>query len=276
MKSDTKEERGSENRPDVSRDLFDVVNNRRSIRHFTEKPVSDSMLDKILKAGIRAPYSAQLYTIVYTRDPEKIKKLRKINVWPSTKLLMIFFVDFRKLGKIILQKGYKYDWDDGSLLLTGIVDVCLVLQNVILAADALGLGSVICGQAPHYADLVSEVCKVPPRVFPVVGLSLGYPDKSVETDIRPRFPLRCSVFEDFYHDLSEKSIQECMRAMDEGYLTQGYYIRIRPKIPLKEGKDQIDYDRYSWSEHICRKFTQGRLTKETLLERLKKHGFDVV
>lgn len=268
---------------EVSRDIFEVINSRRSVRHFSDKSVSHAALKKILKAGIRAPFSAQLCSMVYTRDPEKMKKLKTLGVYPSTRLLIGFFVDFRKIEKIILQRGYRYDYDDGVLLWLGIQDATLVVENVTLAADALGLGSVLLGAPPLKADLVSEVFRVPERVFPVVAMCLGYPDTSVAVDIRPRFPLKYCAFEDSYHDLSEYEIQECMKAMDEGFITQGYYMKIlKKKVPLMKGKDHISLDKYSWSEHISRKFSQGRSikveglhTKEPLLNIIKKHGFNL-
>lgn len=189
---------------------------------------------------------------------------------------MVLLVDFAKLEKIIKQKGYSYDFDDGMALWLAIQDVSLVAGNIILAAEARGLGSVLLGGAPQKADLISDVLGVPDRVFPVVGLCLGYPDPSVETDIRPRFPLELTAFEDTYRDLSDTDIQSCMKGMDEGYLTQGYYMKIVPKVPLENGKEPVDHDRYSWSEHISRKFSRGtRGSLEPLLSILRRHGFNL-
>lgn len=264
----------SKNVQDTSSNMFKIINNRRSIRKFTEKPITNDVLENILRAGIRAPFAAQLYSIIYTRDQEKMKKL-KIGAYSSTKLLMIFLVDFRKIEKIVKQRNYKKDYDDGMLLWLGIQDASLVVENVILAAEAYGLGSVLLGSAPLQADLMAEVFNIPSRVFPVVGLCLGYPDKSIETEVRPRYPLKFSAFEDSYQDLSESEILECMKNMDEGYITQGYYIKLQAKIPLKKGKDSIDYDRYSWSEHQSRKYSQGSWKKESLLSILKRHRFNL-
>jgi hypothetical protein len=164
-----------------------------------------------------------------------------------------------------------------------IQDASLVAGNMILAADALGLGSVLLSRAPVEAQLISEVFKVPQRVFPVIALCLGHPDPSVETAIRPRFPLKHTAFKDFYHDLSEPEIQECTKAMDEGYVTQGYYMKIvKQKIPLIKEKDEIGLDKYSWSEHMSRKLSQGRSIrvetlrlKESLFSIIKRYGFHV-
>ena len=66
-----------------------------------------------------------------------------------------------------------------------------------------------------------------------------------------------------------------MKAMDEGYITQGYYIKQKAKIPLQEGEDKIGWDKYSWSEHISRKITQGTWYKDSLLDILRKQGFNL-
>ena len=257
------------------KDIFDIMHDRRSIRRFSEKEVSNEVLEKILKAGFRAPFAAQLCSVVYTRDPEKMKQFKGVGLYPSTQVFMIFFVDFLRMEKIMSQRGHNYDFDDGMTLWLGMQDVTLAIENVILASESLGLGSVLLGVIPLKAELISEVFNVPKRVFPVVGLCLGYPDPSVKTAVRPRFPLIHSAFEDSYKNLSEAEVKECMREMDEGYLTQGYYIKQRAKIPLKEGKDEIDYDKYSWSEHISRKFSQRRWSGDTLFSIIKKYGFDI-
>lgn len=259
-----------------SKELLEIIRNRRSIRQFTDKDIPDAVLKQILAAGIRAPFAGQLYSIVHTRNHEKMRELKSIGVYKTTKILMIFFIDLRKIEKIIKQRGYTYDFDDGMALWLAIQDVSLAVDHVILAAEAYGLGSVLLGAAPLKADLISGIFGVPSRVFPVVGLCLGYPDPCVETDVRPRFPLKFAAFEDGYQDLSEADIKTCMQAMDEGYRTQGYYMKLVPKVPLQKGKDTIDLDRYSWSEHISRKFSQGlRGSKEPLLSALRRHGFNL-
>jgi nitroreductase len=252
------------------------MHNRRSIRKFTDKEITKEVLEQILTAGFRAPFAAQLCSIVFTSDKEKMKKFKRIGVYPTTQILMIFFIDYDRMEKIIKARGYENIFDDSMSLWLGIQDATLVIENIILAAEALGLGSVLLGAVPQRADTVSEVFKVPQRVFPVVGLCLGYPDPSVETEIRPRYPLEYSAFEEEYKVLDETEIKECMKSMDEGYITQGYYIKNKAKIPLPEDKeDTIDYDKYSWSEHISRKHLRKGWGDKTLIDIIREHGFKI-
>ena len=258
----------------IKTDIFDIIHNRRSIRKFLDKDVPDDVLEDILNAGIRAPFAAQLYSVIYTRNREKMRL--KSGVYPSTSVFMLFLLDFNKIEKIVQKRNYNYDFDDGMLLWLGLQDVTCVAENMILAAESYGLGSVLLGAIPLHADRIKELFNLPNRVFPVVGLCLGYPDPSFETNIRPRYPLKFTAFEDVYHDPSDEEIDEMMKAMDEGYITQGYYIKQQAKIPFKDGRDdEIDYDKYSWSEHISRKLTQGIWSEEALFKILERHGINV-
>ncbi|MCK5240443.1 MAG: nitroreductase family protein, partial [Candidatus Thorarchaeota archaeon] len=222
--------------------------------------------------GLRAPFAAQLCSIVYTRDQKKAKAL-SLGSYPTAPLFLIFFVDFRRLEKIMVARGHEYKFDDMMALWLGVQDVSLVVENVTLAAESLGMGSVLLGVAPIKAKKIAEMFNVPKRVFPVVGMNIGYPDLTDETVVRPRFPLHQSVFEDEYRDHTTDDIQECMREMDEGYLAQGYYIKKRIKVPLDDAEDNIGFDKYSWSEHISRKFRHSRWKDNPLLTILKENGF---
>ncbi|RLI73322.1 hypothetical protein DRO91_03140 [Candidatus Heimdallarchaeota archaeon] len=259
----------------TNENLFHIINNRRSIRKFLDKEIPKELIEKILAAGFRAPFAYQSCSIVSTQAKAKISKLKKMGIYPSTKLFMVFFIDFHRVEKLLHKQGYKYDFDDSLFLWLAIQDATLVCENVILAAEAVGLGSVLLGGAPFLYNEIKTVFNTPPKVFPVVGLCLGWPDPEHIMTVRPRFPLKYSAFEDTYKPFTDEMIQECMKAMDEGYLTQGYYIKLGAKIPLKNKEDKIGVDKYSWSEHISRKISQGSWYKETLPTILRKEGFNL-
>ena len=257
----------------ITTDIFQIINERRSIRTFRDKPIPDDVLKKIIEAGLKAPFAAQLCSIIYTKDKEKAKAL-EIFTYPTAPVTLVFFVDVNRLEKIMRARGHEYTHDDMMSLWLGIQDVSLIVENLTLAAEAMGLGSVLLGVAPIRAEKIAEVFKVPERVFPVVGMSLGYPDLSDETEVRPRFPLQQSAFEDEYRDHSEEDIRNCIEKMDSGYIAQGYYIKKKIKIPLGDREDNVGYDKYSWSEHISRKFRHRRWVEYPLLSILKEQGFN--
>jgi len=262
--------------PDLAKSniVFDIINNRRSIRKYLDKPVSDEILAQILEAGFRAPFAAQLGSVIYTRSKEKMKEAG-IGVYPTAPVHLIFFIDIARMEKIMKRRGHEYRSDDMFTIWLGMQDVVLVIENLTLAAESLGLGSVLYGMAPARADKIAKTFNVPKRVFPVVGMSLGYPDPAEETEVRPRFPLEMSAFEDEYRHHTQEDIEICMKKMDEGYIAQGYYIKSRIKVPLGDKEDTIGFDKYSWSEHISRKFRNPDRRGDSLLEILRRHGFDL-
>jgi len=254
--------------------VLETINNRRSIREYLDKSVSDEILSQILKAGFRAPFAAQLCSVIYTRSRDKMKEAG-IGVYPTAPVHMIFFIDFVRLEKIMKHRGHDYGYDDMMAIWLGMQDVVLMIENLTIAAESLGLGSVLYGLAPLRADSIAKTFSVPKRVFPVVGMSLGYPDPAEDTEIRPRFPLEMAAFEDKYRDHTDEDIKICMKGMDEGFIAQGYYIKERTKVELVDKEDTIGFDGYSWSEHISRKFRSAFRSGDPLLDILRRHGFDL-
>ena len=113
---------------------------------------------------------------------------------------------------------------------------------------------------------------MPPRVFPLVQLVMGYPAENPPP--RPRYPLSFSLFEDSYPEFSESDIDQAMQQMDEGYLAQDYYRKGKIKIRLEPGREEtFTYDNYSWTEHISRKWGQWYASPAELLRQLAKRGF---
>jgi hypothetical protein len=106
-------------------------------------------------------------------------------------------------------------------------------------------------------------------------MSIGFPDPAEETEIRPRIPLEMAAFEDEYRDHTDEDIKICMKKMDIGFIAQGYYIKSRTKVDLVDKEDTIGFDKYSWSEHISRKFRSAFRKGDPLLDILRRHGFDL-
>ena len=62
--------------------------------------------------------------------------------------------------------------------------------------------------------------------------------------------------------------------MDEGYLAQDYYHKLKAKIRLEGDREEtFTYDNYSSTEHSCRKLGQWDPDPKELLEQFEKRGF---
>lgn len=247
-----------------------------SIRKFTEQDVPDELIEQIARAGQQAPFTGQMYACIYTKEQEKRERLSEL-FGPLVKrgpVFMLFCLDFRKLEKFVAAKGRVNTANDLMMLFLGIQDVAYFAQNMVLAAESLGLGTVFLGAAPHLDTELREIFKLQERVFPVVGMVLGYPAEKPAP--RPRIPTKFVLHKDEYFDLAPADVEEALSVMDAGLIREGYYARLNAKIPKPEpGEDQVDYDKYGWGEHISRKYArQGRITS-TLPDALRRAGIEI-
>ena len=73
-------------------------------------------------------------------------------------------------------------------LIMSVVDATLAAQNAFIALESLGLGGVYIGAIRNNTQLVAAELGLPSKAFPVFGLTVGFPDPSIVTDIKPRLP----------------------------------------------------------------------------------------
>lgn len=256
----------------MDKSALDVIAQRATVRSYLDKDVPDEIIEKLARAGQRAPFTGQMYAFIYTRDKEKKEVLSKHlgRFIAQAPVFILFCMDFRKLEKFIAFKGRENKAGEVQMLFLGIQDVAYAAANIVTAAEAMGLGTCFFGGAPMISPLLTDMFKLPDRVYPVVGMVVGYP--AVKPGPRPRIPTKCVLFKDEYHDLTEDEVADAMSVMDAGLIREGYYRNLGAKIPKpEEGEDTVDYDSYGWSEHISRKYAR-RADSEKLKELMAQKG----
>jgi len=235
----------------------------KSIRKYADEMPSKEVIKTIVRAGQQAPFAYQCYSVLLSRTRQNPYK---------APLLFTICLDIHKFELIMARRNWRLVMNDLALMLLGIQDATLMAENMVVAGRSLGLGSCFLGGALWKADKIAEKYALPQRVFPLVQLVMGYPAE--DPPPRPRYPLEFALFEDKYPKLDEKAVSEAMKQMDEGYLAQDYYRRLKARIPLQANrKESFTYDNYSWTEHICRKLGQWDPEPDELLAQLEKRGF---
>lgn len=146
---------------------MDSIFNRRSIRKYTDKIVSEELIEKILKAGMAAPSAgnAQPWHFVVISDRNIMVDITKFH--PYSQMLKQASHAIVVCGDLSLEKYGGY-W---------IQDCSAAMQNMLLMADALGLGAVWLGIYPSEERVGSlkELLNIPQNVIPLGIMSLGYP-----------------------------------------------------------------------------------------------------
>jgi nitroreductase len=243
---------------------------RRSIRRFSSKSVKEDEIKKIVEAGQRAPTACNLqtYSIIWIRDAKlKEKVFNACAVTGSIRTAPVVFVvcaDVRRLSKVLDHLNYKHclKRSHGHVIkLMSIMDASLVAENMTLAAECLGLGSVFVGSALANQKLV-EILKVPTGVLPLALLCVGHPAE--KPPIRPRWPLSSVLHVNCYKDLTEQEIIAFLKHMDSELQKEGYY--------QKYGNREASY---RYSDHIKFKTALKRIKEEDaeIIPVLRKKGF---
>jgi nitroreductase len=140
-------------------DVFEAIQQRRSIRNFTDKPVEREKMEKILEAGRLAPSAknCEPWHFVAVTNPEKREALSRGN-WAK-------FVAQSPL--VIVACGDKKASPDWYA-----IDVALAVENMVLTAVSLGLGTCCVGSFTEKD--VKTVLKIPENFEVLVMLAMGY------------------------------------------------------------------------------------------------------
>ncbi|MBN1689885.1 MAG: nitroreductase family protein [Dehalococcoidia bacterium] len=158
-------------------DTFEAIFRRRSVRQYRDTPVAEDVLNRVLEAARWAPSWAntQCTRYVVVRDSEtKIRLADCLNKGnPAAEAIRrapVVIVACAELGKSGYYKG-NVSTDRGDWFM---FDVGIAMQNLALAACAMGLGTVHVGYIPD-SKKVDAILGLPEGVVSVEMTPLGYP-----------------------------------------------------------------------------------------------------
>lgn len=233
-------------------EIFELLRAHKSIRRYTNRPVEDELLANILESARQAPTSSNLqpYSIIVVRDSTKKQLLAQYcgnQAWiEKCPVFLVMCPDLRRLNEICKLRGYEFKDRHIEISIVAIVDTSLVAQNIAVAAEAAGLGICMIGGIRNYPDKVCELLKLPQRVFPLMGICLGYPDQ--QPMIKPRLPQQAVVHLEEYNDAT---LFQLLQEYDHVIGATGLYEGAHRKLAAPDGRD-IPAD-YSWTEHSARR-----------------------
>jgi len=153
-------------------DAFTVIHSRKSVRSFTGEKVNKESLEKILKAGMAAPTAVnkQPWSFVAVTDRKTLDTLKE--GLPYAKML-------DKAGAAIIvcaipDKAYDNSTD------FAVIDSTCASENILLAAEALGLGAVWTAAYPYTErmDIVRKTLNIPDNIIPLNVIPVGHPTGS--------------------------------------------------------------------------------------------------
>ena len=199
---------------------------RKSVRVFTDQPIAEADAQAILHAATMAPTAGnqQLYTILRVTDPDLLSKLAEsCDHQPfiaKGKLVLVFCADCLKWYDAFRDAGCSPRRPGPGDLMIAIDDALIAAQNAVVAAHSLGIGSCYIGDIMENAETQRELLGLPEYVFPAAMLVFGWPTRQQQERTKPaRADMRFIVQENRYRRMNSTELREMFspRAADGQY-----------------------------------------------------------
>ena len=207
-------------------ELFD----RKSVRAFTDQPISAEDKQLILQAAAQAPTAGnqQMYTILDITDQKlKDQLAESCDHQPfiaAAPLVLIFCADCRRWLKAYEEAGITPRKPGVGDLMLAVTDTAIAAQNAVTAAWSLGIGSCYIGDILEQYEMHRSMLNLPEYVLPAVMAIFGYPTEQQLDRKKPqRFQLDEVVCENVYQDPDGLKLRQMM-AKNIGQLSYDEWI----------------------------------------------------
>ena len=241
--------------------MLRLLHARGSVRNYKPDPVPEPWVDAILAAGQRAPTSAniQAYSIIVVKNPETKARLAEL---AGNQRHIVDCPVFFALCPDLTRAAYACELHGADFIghtlekgLVASIDAALVGMSMSLAAQSLGLGTVMIGGMRNFPLEVAELLQLPKRAYVVFGLCLGWPKE--EPLPKPRQSMAAVVHREFYDaTVPAAELAAYDRVLADYYTGQG-----------RETPEQ------SWTKTTADNLSLPRRLK--LREELKALGFEL-
>ena len=259
--------------PEPTPDLPDLpwlrqVLMRRTHRRYAERPVPEPVLRLLLGTAFSASSKSdfQQASVIWVRDRQSRDRLAALvpdMPWVgNAPEFLVFCGDAHRLERIGELRGHSNENGKLEGFFNAAVDAALVLQSFILSAETAGLGCCPISVIRNQADAVAEILGLPEKVFPVAGLSVGYP--AAAGHVSMRLPLETTVHIDDYDD---RALAEAVDAYDRRRDARYSLPREQQRSPDVFGYASF----YGWSEDKARQAVQPE--GQSFPTYLRRRGF---
>lgn len=244
---------------------MDSLKQRRTIRKYQQRDIPADLLNDLLASACRASTvgNMQTYSIIVTRDAKRKQLLAPAHfhqpMVESAPVVLTFCIDLRRFSQWCYQRKAEPGYGNLEWFVTGAIDTALVAQTFCVAAEERGLGICYLGTTTYNPDQIVDILQLPKLVFPLITLSVGWPDENPpQVD---RLPLEAIVHEEVYHDYTPTDIDR-------------HYV-YKESLP-----ENLHFIQENAKETLAQVFTDVRYTKQdaeamskVLWETMKRQGF---
>ncbi|MGZ9038763.1 MAG: nitroreductase family protein [Burkholderiales bacterium] len=230
-------------------ELVRIVEHR-SHRRYSEAAVDPALLRLLFACALSAPSKSDLQQadIVHVADRAKVTAITALipdMPWiAAAPVVLVFCANHRRIHQIADWRAIPFANDHLDHFMNAAVDAGIVMTTFIRAAEAVGLGTCPISAIRNRPRKVSALLELPDWVFPVAGLTLGYPAQ--EGRITPRLPLEVTVHTDRFDDSRVREHVEVYDRRRDRLLPYR-----NPRKVERYGKPEV----YGWSDDKARQYS---------------------
>ncbi len=238
---------------------------RRTIRKYSEREVSDELLNRMFEEAARTQTmgNLQLYSVIVTRSKEIKEQLAPAHfnqpMVMEAPVVLTICADFNRTSIWARCREAKPGYANFLSFQNAAIDALLYTQTLCNLMDEKELGYCYLGTTVYMPHLIIDTLKLPKLVMPIATLTVGWPaEKPALTD---RLPTECFLHKETYQDYSPADIDN-------------YYLK---KELLDENRRFVEINH---KKTLAQVFTDIRYTKKdneamskTLLNTLRSQGF---
>ncbi|MDR3537369.1 MAG: NADPH-dependent oxidoreductase [Acetobacteraceae bacterium] len=207
--------------------VLETILAHRSVRGFLPKPLEAGTLELLVAAAQSASTSSnlQVWSVVAVEDPERKSRLADLagrqQFIREAPVLLVWLADLARLDGIAADRQMQLEGAQYlEAFILGVVDAALAAQTALIAAESLGLGGVFVGAMRNLPEQVAAELALPPNVFAVFGMAIGWPDADKATGIKPRLPQEMVLHREQYDVDRKREAVERYNAIARDYMRE--------------------------------------------------------
>lgn len=219
---------------------------RRTVRRYSDRPLSDADLREMIEAAARAANTGnmQLYSVIVSRTTEERKALAPAHFnQPSVEgcqAVLTFCADFNRFNHWCRVSDAEPGYDNFQAFLWAVIDTTIFAQQFCTIAEMNGLGTCYLGTTTYNAPQIAQLLRLPKGVVPVTTLTVGYPEG--ETAVSDRLDVDAIMHSGYYHDYTDDDIR-CIYAYKEGLPESRHFVEENGKQTLAQVFTDVRYTR---------------------------------
>ncbi|MBP6528394.1 MAG: nitroreductase family protein, partial [Prevotella sp.] len=182
------------------------------IRKYSDKIVSDELLNKLLEEAEHTPTmgNLQLYSVVVTRSKGGKEALAPAHfnqpMVTGAPVVLTICADFRRTSTWAENRKAIPGYDNFLSFINASADALLYTQSFCNLAEDKGLGTCYLGTTVYMPQMIIDALKLPKLVFPIATITLGWPAE--EPNISDRLPIEAIIHYEHYEDYTPEKIDK--------------------------------------------------------------------